>query len=62
MTPDVGSANNFPYSSMLANCMPGLASVSTGNKTTMDDVRGFKFYLARACPHLTGPNSGLSSS
>ncbi len=46
MTPNVGSANSFPYSAMLANCMPGLATAATCDKTTMDDARGFKFYLA----------------
>lgn len=46
MVPDVGAANSNPNSSMLAKCMPTITSASGCDKTTMDDPRGFKFYLA----------------
>ncbi len=45
-----GGASN-PNFAMLSKCIPTITNISGCDKTSMDDVRGFKFYLA-------GGNSG----
>lgn len=46
LTPNVGTANNLTNFAALADCMPNINSSGTCNKTNMDDVKGFRFYLS----------------
>lgn len=46
LTPDIGTTNNLVNFNALKDCLPSLASSGNCNKSSMDDARGFKFYLS----------------
>lgn len=46
LTPNIGTANNLTNFAALADCMPTVGTSGTCNKSSMDDPRGFRFYLA----------------
>jgi hypothetical protein len=46
LTPNIGTANNMVNFRALADCLPSVGTTGTCNKTSMDDARGFRFYLS----------------
>lgn len=46
LTPDIGTPNNLVNFNSLKDCLPSLATSGSCNKTSMDDARGFRFYLS----------------
>lgn len=58
LTPDIGTANNLVNFQALKDCLPSSGTAGTCNKSSMDDARGFRFYLANGSS--TDPTKALA--
>lgn len=58
LTPDIGTTNNLVNFQALKDCLPSSGTSGTCDKSTMDDARGFRFYLSNGSS--TDPTKALA--